>query len=311
VPDSKAAEADCRLGFTEVRSRYKAAATGWLRVREDMLQVPLRHAQGTNMEYAIGTANGDAGEFFVAYKIAKELGWPCRLFDIDIGIDAQIEILTTDRMSSGRFVALQVKSTSVKETDARYVSGRKLTYWRSLEIPVFVVLVDLRSEQIYLHLIEADHEYEQTRTGRYIVRFDLEADRFTPEGAAKRFAEASERRVMNHIKEWLHEVDEAVDEMFSDMDDLSRGNPNPDALIEDMNRRNELLALLDQADAAASLGNVGVAAVAERREKLLWALNDLQEAMYPMRVDYADKADIAGFLEEEYPTRPDDEPELS
>ena len=44
------------------------------------------------MKYPLGTANGDAGEFFAAYKIAKELGWPCRLFDIDIGIDAQVSV---------------------------------------------------------------------------------------------------------------------------------------------------------------------------------------------------------------------------
>ena len=52
------------------------------------------------MKYLLQTANGDAGEFFFAYKIASALGWPCRLFDIDIDIDAQVEILNEDRTST-------------------------------------------------------------------------------------------------------------------------------------------------------------------------------------------------------------------
>ena len=261
------------------------------------------------MKYSFGTANGDAGEFFVAYKIAKELGWPCRLFDIDIGIDAQVEILTPDRKSSGRFVALQVKAISTKETDRRYVGHRQLVYWRSLEIPVFVALVDLKRERIFLHLVESDKQYEKTSGGKYVVQFDLNADEFAPKATAARFIAASERRVMNHIKEWLEEVDEAIDEMLSDVEDLREGNPNPDALIEDMDRRDELAALLDRAESATSLGNVGSEAVEERRQKLDWALSDLQEAMEPMRVDYAHKADIATFLDESYSSRPDDDPQ--
>jgi hypothetical protein len=67
---------------------------------------------GASMKYALRTANGDAGEFFFAYKIASVLKWPCRLFDIDIGIDAQVEIVDEDdETSTGRFVAFQVKAT--------------------------------------------------------------------------------------------------------------------------------------------------------------------------------------------------------
>ena len=60
------------------------------------------------MKYPEKAANGDAGEFFFAYKVASVLKWPCRLLDIDIGIDAQVEILNEDGTSTGRFVAFQV-----------------------------------------------------------------------------------------------------------------------------------------------------------------------------------------------------------
>jgi len=51
------------------------------------------------MKYTKSAANGHAGEFFFAYKVARVLGWPCRLFDIDIGIDAQVEVLDHERAS--------------------------------------------------------------------------------------------------------------------------------------------------------------------------------------------------------------------
>ena len=38
------------------------------------------------MKYPKTAATGHAGEFFFAYQVAKVLGWPCRIFDIDIGL---------------------------------------------------------------------------------------------------------------------------------------------------------------------------------------------------------------------------------
>jgi hypothetical protein len=256
------------------------------------------------MKYPPGTANGDAGEFFAAYKIAKELGWPCRLFDIDIGIDAQVEILTAAGESTGRFVALQVKATSAEEVNCRYVSLQQLRYWQSLEIPVFVVLVDLQREQMFLHLVEATGDYKKTAKGRYKIPFDLNADMFSPASAAI-FAEASERLVMLHINEYLEPVEVAIEGILHSVKCVREDNPNPFDLIEHMERRVELLGLLNQANAASAVGKVGKDAITKCRDELSWAMSDLQEVMEPMEFDYADKGDISGFLQEDYMSRPE------
>ena len=258
------------------------------------------------MKYPLGTANGDAGEFFAAYKIAKELGWPCRLFDIDIGIDAQVEILTNDRESTGRFVALQVKATSAKEVDCRYVKAQQLKYWLSLDIPVFVVLVDLYKEQMFLHLVEATQAYEKTPKGLYKIPFDLVADLFTLSSATI-MAEASERLAMSHINQYLSPVEDAFEEILQSVQDVENGNPDPYALIDHMKSRFELFGLLDQADAASALGKVGKDVIAKCRTQLCWALYDLQTVMAPMEYDYADRGDISGFLREDYMSRPEDD----
>lgn len=258
------------------------------------------------MKYPLGTANGDAGEFFAAYKVAKELGWPCRLFDIDIGIDAQVEILTDARESTGRFVALQIKATSAKEVDCRYVGARQLKYWRSLDIPVFVVLVDLQKEQMFLHLVEATREYEKTPKGTYKIPFDLAADLFTPASAVI-MAEASARVAMSHISQYLERVEEAIEQILLSVQDVEHGNPDPYALIEHMESRFELWGLLDQADAASALSKVGKDVIIKCRDHLSWALYDLQGAMTPMEYDYSDSGDIAGFLREDYSSRPEDD----
>ncbi|MCI5162057.1 MAG: hypothetical protein D3917_08545 [Candidatus Electrothrix sp. AX5] len=57
--------------------------------------------EGIILKYTKKKAIGDAGEYFFAYTVATILGWPCRLLDIDIGIDAQVEILDGDQNSTG------------------------------------------------------------------------------------------------------------------------------------------------------------------------------------------------------------------
>ncbi|MDW9232039.1 hypothetical protein C7S15_5639 [Burkholderia cepacia] len=70
------------------------------------------------MLYTLKKASGDAGEYFFAYKIASVLKWPCRLTGIDIGIDAQVEVMDDNQLSTGQFVAFQVKATSKEEKTA-------------------------------------------------------------------------------------------------------------------------------------------------------------------------------------------------
>jgi hypothetical protein len=45
------------------------------------------------VEYPKRSRNGDAGELLVAFTTNRVFGWPCRLLDIDIGVDAELEIM--------------------------------------------------------------------------------------------------------------------------------------------------------------------------------------------------------------------------
>lgn len=67
------------------------------------------------MYYAKENRNGDIGEYYFAYWITQTFGWPCRLLDIDIGLDAQIEICDESDKALGQFIAVQIKSTDTKK----------------------------------------------------------------------------------------------------------------------------------------------------------------------------------------------------
>jgi hypothetical protein len=131
------------------------------------------------MKYSEKTAHGDAGEFFFAYQIASVLKWPCSLFDIDIGIDAQVEILQEGGVSTGKFAAFQIKTRTLEKDEAcSYVGKRHLAYWRALDVPVFAVLVDLPKQAMYLHQITKSNSYPTTKKGRVRIDFDTTTDRF-------------------------------------------------------------------------------------------------------------------------------------
>ncbi|UWH26261.1 DUF4365 domain-containing protein [Aeromonas veronii] len=103
------------------------------------------------MKYTEDKATGDAGEYFFAYTITNILQWPCRLLDIDIGIDAQIEILDGNRQSTGKFIAVQIKSTRDPNRDSISVEKKHIDYWSSVETPVILALVNLSNDRIYIH----------------------------------------------------------------------------------------------------------------------------------------------------------------
>ncbi|WP_256676462.1 DUF4365 domain-containing protein [Pseudomonas sp. RGB] len=188
------------------------------------------------MKYPSKIATGDAGEYFFAYKISYVLGWPCRLFDIDIGIDAQVEILDENRNSTGRFVAFQVKTSADEEPQPYwYVSKNQLDYWRDMDIPVFVALVSLKKQTIHLHQIKKKSRYHITEKDSVRIDFDLVNEHFT-ESSGKRIKAAAEESTMSAIEEHLSKVQIKIDEVKSaieEMDDYS----DPPSLIDIMNSR--------------------------------------------------------------------------
>jgi hypothetical protein len=94
-------------------------------------------------KYTKDMAQGDWGEYYFAYKVIKTFGWPCRILDIDIGIDAQIEILDKEFNTTGRFIGVQVKTTKKLS-----IKDKHIAYWRSCEFPVIIVHVDPKSKEM-------------------------------------------------------------------------------------------------------------------------------------------------------------------
>lgn len=250
------------------------------------------------MKYPLSTAYGDAGEFFFAFQIANILKWPCRLFDIDIGIDAQVEILNEDRTSTGRFVAFQVKATSSEEQDCRYVSKRQLAYWRELDLPVFVVLVNLSKPAMFLHRVVLDKDYAVTEKGSIRIDFNLSKDRFTSR-SGKVIAAAAEEGALSHVRRHLRAVREGSEDIRKAISE-QENNPDPHALMDRMEERAALKEELAQASALVAALRVGAAEYAETEEELVGALQALRDYMmeWNMHRDWDDHGHIQRFIDE-------------
>jgi len=113
------------------------------------------------MKYTRANIIGDAGEHLVAAKIIKLFGFACRLISIDLGIDAEIEIINNEEKSTGEFLKCQIKTT-LKEDYHVYIQEKHLIYWNSVNIPVIVFLVHLKSEKIFWHCIKDLSQYEKS-----------------------------------------------------------------------------------------------------------------------------------------------------
>lgn len=112
------------------------------------------------IKYKETSATGNAGEYYFAYWISKYFQWPCRLLDIDLGIDAQIEILDKNNHTSGNFLAVQIKTTETNKENVS-IELRNLEYWKTMDDIVILVSITLNLEpQIYWKVIN-DEKIEQ------------------------------------------------------------------------------------------------------------------------------------------------------
>ncbi len=255
------------------------------------------------MKYPRNTSNGHAGEFFFAYKVASVLGWPCRLFDIDIGIDAQVEVLDEERASTGKFVAFQIKTTTAKNLeDKTYVDEKHLIYWRSLETPVFVVLVVLSQKAMYLRRIEKFRNYHKTANGQVRIDFDINADRFK-KSSRTLIRDAADQAALSAIREHLRSVQEGIAKIRHILARMEI-SPDPDDLIDAMRMRKEWRRGLDRAETLARNLGLGQSECSAAAELLETTLDDLREYMEQGGMDegwddsYHGDGDIKKFLEE-------------
>lgn len=130
------------------------------------------------MEYPKKSVNGDAGEYLVAYTITKLFGWPCRLFGVDIGVDAELEILDDEARSTGDVIKIQIKAfdkISSAESKDIYVDDRHINYWKRFCLPVIICCVDLATQKIYWKQILATEAYQSGGESRKIS-IDLAKD---------------------------------------------------------------------------------------------------------------------------------------
>ena len=98
------------------------------------------------MNYLDKVANGNAGEYYFAYWVSRHFQWPCRLLDIDVGIDAQIEIFDEKQHSVGNFIAVQVKTTLSNNPNVS-VSLNNLQYWKSIEDVIVIVSISFSNNE--------------------------------------------------------------------------------------------------------------------------------------------------------------------
>lgn len=132
-------------------------------------------------KYAKRSINGNAGEYLACFKFTKILNWPCRLQNIDIGVDAEIEICNVSGESTGDIVKLQIKSFQALDSSSKhdvYVEDKDILYWQRFSTPTIVVCVDLGSEKIYCKPIYSTEAYRTGGTSRKVT-FDLNNDELT------------------------------------------------------------------------------------------------------------------------------------
>lgn len=254
------------------------------------------------MKYPKTAATGHAGEFFFAYQIAKVLGWPCRIFDIDIGIDAQVEILDAKCESTGKFIAFQIKTTESEGVVGRYVDSQQLAYWKGLEHPVFLVLVDLDLESMYLHRIDRSKNYRKTKGDKILIVFDRKQGRFGLDSGNELRAAADETQ-LQVVNMHLKRVREATKAIKTGLDQQESA-PDAGRLIELMRGRAQARQHLLRAEALARNSGVGLGLYQRDKRAFEQALCLLRHRMWECNMaQHWDGAqdgdgDIRRFLDE-------------
>ncbi|WP_235365978.1 DUF4365 domain-containing protein [Proteus terrae] len=99
------------------------------------------------MTYQEKVAHGNAGEFYFAYWISNKFVWPCRILDIDMGLDAQVEIYDNKNNSTGMFIGIQVKTTAktLDESPSISVPLKNIVYWESISDPIILIRICLNN----------------------------------------------------------------------------------------------------------------------------------------------------------------------
>lgn len=104
-------------------------------------------------------------------RVIKLFGYPCRLNSIDIGIDAEIELIDDNFKSTGKFIKCQIKTTKLSDKSSLFLAEKHIKYWNSISVPVVIFLVHLDTEEIFWHCVDNIESYEKSASG-YKIEFD-------------------------------------------------------------------------------------------------------------------------------------------
>ncbi|MBY7898783.1 DUF4365 domain-containing protein [Vibrio fluvialis] len=143
------------------------------------------------MEYAKKTATGNTGEYYFSYWVSRYFRWPCRLLDIDVGVDAQLEVMDENNHTTGDFIAVQIKTTISNQPNVS-IDLANLKYWKSMEDVVIIVSITTKTvtPKIYWKVINDENidnlinAAKKNKTHTTTVTFDnsnqlLETDKLT------------------------------------------------------------------------------------------------------------------------------------
>lgn len=115
---------------------------------------------------------GDQGELLVARLFIKHFKWICRLQEVDIGIDAEYEVVDANCNATGKVAKIQVKATSkafTKGANDFYIEQHHLNYWQSFSLPVVFCYVSLVTDEVLWLCIEPDAAYRTRGSGHKLT----------------------------------------------------------------------------------------------------------------------------------------------
>lgn len=130
------------------------------------------------MHYSGNQLTGDIGELIVKKEFAKLFKWPYRRQEVDLGIDAEFEILLEGNLASGKIVKVQVKATEEPFKDGIntiYPAHEHVEYWKNFSVPVILCAVSTSTEEILWKVIDPDGNYKTPKGAK--VEFDRAADK--------------------------------------------------------------------------------------------------------------------------------------
>lgn len=212
------------------------------------------------MQYKSKAVTGDAGEYFFAYKVTSLFKWAVRLLDVDLGVDAEIEVVENGK-SDLRLIKVQIKSsvTVTGNSHSVYVTREHIEYWKNTNLPVLVCLVDLTNEKIYWKHIKNEQNYQSSGDSSK-VHFDLRHDELTEGSKSEllRIAIPNEfqhfDRLKTQLNQFLSKLPNPVDHQYVPHIDseLSELCINIEQSFEILNKMRELILI------HPNIGNNGI-----------------------------------------------------